>query len=268
MPNYQQSSNPIQIFVIICHGRSGSTLFRLLLDTHSQIYAPAEPWLFLWYYQSLQSDNIANKAYNQFLGDDKVAAHKDFIHSVIRRKLSKNKKSIFVEKTPRNREILDFIDRVDKNIRYIHLVRDLRAVACWRLYRGNTVQSVWKNRLTGVFFKNLKQIKKSQSEINVFINNLDKNRLFILRYEDLVLDTEKVLTLLFDWMKVEYEDVTSYKKNEGLLGDINAMQHDRIHSLSVDKWKRKLLWLEKKCFDRYLGKINREVLSKKTSCSV
>lgn len=265
MSHCRISSDQNCIYLIICHGRSGSTLLRRLLNTHSQIYAPAEPWLFFWYYQSLQRDDYASLAYSNFLGDDKLAAYKDFIHSIIQRKLVGQNKIAFVEKTPRNNEILDFIESIDKNIRYIYLIRDLKAIACSALCRGNSLISEYRYRLTGNYFKSLKQIKNSQLKIDKFVSNLDSDRLFILKYEDLVSCPEKVMQFLFDWMKIKYEDVTIYEKKEKSYSDINTLMYDRPCNLSIDKWKRKLLWLEKLYFERKAGEINRAVISTKTS---
>jgi hypothetical protein len=268
MSNNQISSNQDSIYIMICHGRSGSTLLRLLLNTHSQIYAPEEPWLFFWYHQSLHHDDFASLAYNHFLDDDKTAVYKDFIHSIVKRKLNRANKPIFVDKTPRNNEILDFIDSIDNRFKYIYLIRDLRAVACSELYRGNSFKSVCKNRLMGNYFKSIKRIKNTQRKIDDFIARLDKNRLFVLKYEELVSFPKKVLRFLFDWMNIEYEDVTTYKNKQEIFGDTNTMQHDRPHILSVDKWNKKLLWSEKKYFDWYMGEMNREVLSKNSSYPV
>ncbi len=268
MSNNQISSNQNNIYIVICHGRSGSTLLRLLLNTHSQIYSPGEPWLFFWYYQSLHQDDYASLAYSNFLGDDKLAAYKDFIDSIIQRKLVGQNKIAFVEKTPRNNEILDFIDSIDNRFKYIYLIRDLRSIACSELYRGNSFKSVCKNRLMGNYFKSIKRIKNTQRKIDAFIARLDKNRLFKLKYKDLVSFPEKVLRFLFDWMNVEYEDVTTYTNKQEYFGDTNTMQHDRPHILSIDKWNKRLLWSEKKYFDWYMGEMNREVLSINSSYPV
>jgi hypothetical protein len=257
------NSNPI--YVIICHGRSGSTLLRRLLNTHSQIYAPSEPWMFFWYHQALNLNDFPTKAYLNFLGNDKTFTYRKFFNLIIKRKLEEANKSIFVEKTPRNNEILDFINELNNNIKYIYLIRDLRAIVNSMLIRSHTFKSLCRNRLTGCFFKNIREVISCQMKIDRFIEKLDDNRLFVMKYEDLVLSPAPVLKSLFKWMDVEFEDVTNYKDEQMIMGDKDTNKHQNPHSMSINKWGKNLLWFEKLYLERKTGEINRAVISTKTS---
>lgn len=253
------------IYVIICHGRSGSTLLRRLLNTHSQIYAPTEPWMFFWYHQALNLNDFPTTAYLNFLGNDKIVTYREFIRCIITRKLQETNKCVFVEKTPRNNEILNFIDELDSNIKYIYLTRDLRAIVNSMLIRSHTFKSLCRNRLTGSFFRNIREMANCQIKINRFIERLDDNKLFVMKYEDLVLSPTPVLKSLFKWMDVEFEDVTNYKDEQMIMGDKDTNKHRNPHSMSINKWEKSLLWFEKLYFERKIGDINRAVISTKTS---
>lgn len=109
--------------------RSGSTLLRVLLDSHSQIHAPQE--LHLSDVQVAVKSKYAERALDS-LGLD--AAHLEYLlwDRLLHRELSASGKRILVNKTPSDVFIVDRIRACWPDARFIFLLRHPAAIAASR----------------------------------------------------------------------------------------------------------------------------------------
>ncbi len=106
--------------------RSGSTLLRVLLDSHSQICAPQE--LNLRDLNVTTGDRYAEKALNE-LGLDADELEYVLWDWVLHRELEESGKRLIVSKAPRNVFIVDRIVRCWPDARFIFLLRNPAAIA-------------------------------------------------------------------------------------------------------------------------------------------
>ena len=235
------------LFVIVCHGRSGSTLLRRLLNTHSQIFAPTEPWLFFWLIDSLKKGRFGSIAFRHFLGEDEHRSLREFLIGLVETKLKRSNKKIFVEKTPRNNEILTEISELVPEAKYIYLMRDFASIVESALYRYDTWKSVLRKRTTGFVLSHALSVIKKERVIHNFVSGISPEKLFTLSYEDLVSNPTLVLSELFAWMGVTYENVLEYKSEDLVLGDKKS---NNSRSIEIRNKKSRLNFLERQILSK------------------
>ena len=119
---------------VICTLRSGSTLLRVLLDSHSQIRSPHELHL---RYVSVHFDQKWSERSMKELGLDTRAAEYLLWDRLLHRELTASGKSIIADKTPNNVFIVDRLREAWPDARFIFLLRHPGAIARSRQqYKG------------------------------------------------------------------------------------------------------------------------------------
>jgi hypothetical protein len=105
---------------VLCTLRSGSTLLRVLLDSHSQIHAPHE--LHLRYVDVQFERKWAERSMNE-LGLDEPALEHLLWDRILHRELSASGKRLVVDKTPNNVFIADRLKECWPDARFVFLLR-------------------------------------------------------------------------------------------------------------------------------------------------
>jgi len=131
--------------------RSGTTLVRMVLDTHPNIYSGSEmPWLGGNYgspevslrglYERMKNDRYSSPLYCMSHIDEDfiINTFRNFVSSIINRQLSILGKNKWVEKTPDNIIQVPFLHKLFPNAKFIHIIRDGRDVAI------STINTNWK----------------------------------------------------------------------------------------------------------------------------
>jgi hypothetical protein len=111
---------------ILCTLRSGSTLLRVLLNSHSQIHAPHE--LHLRYVRVSLERKWAQGSMRE-LGLDEQALEHLLWDRVLHRELSASGKRLIVDKTPNNTFIADRLKACWPDARFIFLLRHPGSIA-------------------------------------------------------------------------------------------------------------------------------------------
>jgi hypothetical protein len=126
---YVSESSPIVIGGV---ARSGTTLLRVMLDSHRNICCGPESWLFTE--RRIERDKLAYRfdipeaRLEDFYG--RARSRAEFIDLFFAEYCRKMGKPRWAEKTPQNITRLDTIFRAFPRARFIHLIRDGRDVAC------------------------------------------------------------------------------------------------------------------------------------------
>ncbi|HEV3407407.1 MAG TPA: sulfotransferase [Gaiellaceae bacterium] len=174
---------------ILASIRSGSTLLRVLLNTHSQLHAPHE--LHLPGMRVELGSRYAMRAIEE-LGLDATALDYLLWDRVLHRELTKSGKKHIVEKTPSNVFIWRRIVECWPDARFIFLLRHPVAIARSR-------QLAWGRELSG----------ENQRKVLGFMNGLERARRHLdgltIRYEDLTTDPERVTQEVCAFLGVEWE---------------------------------------------------------------
>jgi hypothetical protein len=199
---------PAPVF-LLSSVRSGSTLLRVLLNSHSQICAPHEMHL-ANLKVSLSTPNVeaAMKALGMSTEDIENLLWDRMLHLA----LGRSGKSIVVDKTPQNTYRWKRLDHAWPDARYIFLLRHPVRVA-------DSMARAWPaTELTSHYAK----ASRYAAALDVARMNLDG---FELRYEDLVGDPTGTTQRLCTWLGVPWEsNMLRYGEHDhgrfrGRLGD-------------------------------------------------
>jgi len=220
-----QRTSDITMNFLLCSERSGSNLIRVMLDAHSQIFAPGPTHLGrmlipkLSRYGDLNIDSnfrrlaedavkVFNQRYSHYAysvtADEIVekARHRHFcaIYEYIFKKgmqLSQ-KRQVFMKEN-HNHQLVAYWLRYFPNAKFVFQVRDPRDFyLSAKKYRPFLTQyhSPWRTINTW---------KKDQEESRRVLLELGPKRVFFQRYEDLISNTEESLIRLCEFLEVPYE---------------------------------------------------------------
>jgi Sulfotransferase family len=169
--------------------RSGSTLLRVMLNSHSHIHAPHE--LHLRTLRVNIERDYAKRSV-ELLGLDEKKLEYLLWDRVLDRELRRSRKSIIVDKTPGNAWAWKRLRECWPKARYVFLLRHPLAVA----------QSLDKAMPDRGFDENVREVASYGNGVESARQALSG---FTLRYEDLVQEPERWLRDLCRFLDVTYE---------------------------------------------------------------
>ena len=250
------------IFIAGC-GRSGTTYLRTIIDAHPDIFIPTESlfiidyfrygqfiptpilqWLFFhepqlraWYNgTSFPIDNVSKA-----------------ITRVHKHTAEQYKAKLWGQKTPRFIRHMDLFENYIPNIKWILIYRDPRAVAASMLKSTRHTYSI--DRACRRWIRDNKPIVKLLKSQN------QPRNIFILKYETLIKDFDKVVLELFNFIGVapispheifEKGRVKAFKNSNF---EVNAVRGNlKPQKNTINSWEKELtahqVWaIEAKCFD-------------------
>ena len=169
--------------------RSGSTLLRVLLNTHSQIHAPHELHL-----RDIRVQLLSHYAVRGMreVGVDATALEYLLWDRLLHRELEKSGKKYVVNKTPSDVFIWRRIAECWPDARFIFLLRHPLAIARSRQEAGRGEPPE----------DNLKKVLRFMNGLEKARQNLDG---LTIRYEDLTADPERVTQDVCAFLAVEWE---------------------------------------------------------------
>lgn len=252
-------------FFIIGSGRSGSTLLRLMLASHSRIGIPPETWYLLRIPQDIPSDRpltpeevdaVVRTMTGHYRWPDmkfEAAAFRvrvasldrpdlrSIIEAVYKQHLEPEGKVRWGDKTPGYIEIVPRLSRLFPEAKFIHIFRDGRDVA-----RSYQVQ--------GWYGRGLSSNSKEWMETMAFNEHLRSSvyagKILQLRYEDLVADPEATVRRICDFLEEKFEpgmlhwqeriDELVPEREAGIHGKLR----DDIDAASAHRWKRSMTFRE------------------------
>jgi Sulfotransferase family len=195
---------------VICTLRSGSTLLRVLLDSHSQIRAPHELHL---RYVSVHFDQKWSERSMQELGLDTRAADYLLWDRLLHRELTASRKSIIADKTPNNVFIVDRLREAWPDARFIFLLRHPGAIARSRQkYKGEGADELI-----------IKYVEALEAARQTYDGHT-------VRYEDLTANPERELRRICAFLGVPYEPT---------MLDYGQFDHGRYKS-GLGDWNEKI----------------------------
>lgn len=231
------------IIFIISQPRAGSTLLQKILENNKQIKSSDEPWLTLSLGSLLQSDikissdydfTLARDAINNFLKQNNL--EDEFNHemvSLIRKmygRISENE-CYFLEKTPRNYFILDYITQYFPEAKVIVLKRNLVSVV-------SSILNSWHDNNLNAIKSHYKDIFEAPKKIFQYSKN--NTQVFELTYQELVLNTDNVLEKLTQYLDLSEPLINHYKVEKDIqFGDtIGVFKSNKVEFSSLEKWKK------------------------------
>lgn len=244
---------PFSPIFIVGVPRSGTTLLRVLLDSHSRILAlPETPWISGAYGGPLSLRQLlldltegpygAARNVAGIARADILAAGASFLEQLFEPALKARGKSVLAFKTPSDIPHLEFITALLPQARYIHITRDGRDVAMSQLAKK------------GSFFLELRGYRRL-SYANVFRRWVEwegKARAVLyggdlkvihLRYEDLMADPEREMRRVTAFLNLPFEPgmldyaAQSHDYPKWEAGSTDVVQRRGVSETSVGKWR-------------------------------
>jgi hypothetical protein len=211
-------------FIIGC-ARSGTTLLRMMLDSHPHISAGAETKFLPDMDRMVKRWNVAEKF--GFSQDDVVRRMRDFYGSIQADYMRSRGKVRWVEKSPVYTLHLDLIEQMYPDAQYIHLVRDARDVVAstkdrwgWRAALGTALR---KWRLYVITAR-------------AFGAKVGPERYHELRYEDLVAEPEAKMRAVLEFLGEPWDlAVLEYNSADQGFDDFHLSLQKRRRAQSGDK---------------------------------
>lgn len=210
--------------------RSGTTLLRLMLDSHPDLAIPGEthwvPKLIKAFERSRQTGEdaanlaIDHKRWGDFhLDADELRARivaldpvtaADAIRAFYMTYAEREGKTRYGDKTPGYVQEMRRIQRVLPEARFVHIIRDGRDVSLshlrmnWGPETYAESAKLWRNRI--------RKARKMEPSINHYME---------VKFEDLVEDTEGVLRRVCDFIELEFDPVmlSYHERAEGRLAE-------------------------------------------------
>jgi protein-tyrosine sulfotransferase len=242
-------------------GRSGTTLLRMMLDSHPRILCGPESSVFRR--RALDPDALADR-FGLARGavraiDDAAASRPEFIEAFAALCLREAGKTRWAEKTPRNISRIGAIFRFFPEARFVHVLRDGRDVAC--SLRTHPRHEVVDGRLVPLdTWKPLAACaRRWRDDIECSRPWWGDPRFHTLRYEDLVRDPGSVLRRLMAFLGERWDDamlahagggsssrdVTRFAQNPEAIRAVSAS--------SIGRWQRDLDANDRRIFKRIAG---------------
>lgn len=262
------------LIFIISQPRSGSTLLQRILFGHPDIQTSAETWLMLHPIYALRKKGIKAEYNSQFAAqgvdeflenytsgkDIHLDAIRAFANTIYSDALNKNKKKLFLDKTPRYFYIISELYTLFPNAKFIFLLRNPLAVLASEL--TTYVKGNWP--VLGVFEADLLH---APDMILEGIELLGKNAITI-QYERFVGNPSESTKLLCEYLEIPFvSSMLDYSKTPQPKGKMNdptgISQHTSPSTVSVDKWKKMLNEPQSHYFaQQYLKSLGKDTLEK------
>ncbi|MBL4594254.1 MAG: sulfotransferase [Flavobacteriales bacterium] len=269
--NKKATSTTASVNFIIGMGRSGTTLLTSILNAHSQIYANPENNFLLFLANYLTSKKEFNKediAYiNKILTlntnttltvwKGKIETNKSpltkeqLVHEIYMsssiQTTTKEVKAIY-DKNPEYTVHVDVLKTIFPDAKYIAITRNyLDNIASRKRFGVKT-----RKRFTNTNWVSIYTLAISWDYYNrKIIRMLDKEKIFHIRYEDLVEEPITTLKRLFDFIEISYEDeVLNYHQDINLNSKINRSQLSETDKLTIKEMHGNL---EKPIFNKRVG---------------
>ncbi len=244
-------------------GRSGTTLLRMMLDSHQQICCGPESNLFRR--RALDPESLADRfgfpraAVREIY--DRAGSRPKFIDAFASLCMQKTGKSRWAEKTPRNIGRIGEIFRCFPEARFVHVLRDGRDVACslrthprHRVKNGKLVpRDTWK-RIAGC-------ARRWRDDIEGSRPFWSDPRFHTVRYEDLVLNPRPVLEQLMAFLGEPWDEVMLEHAGAGSpFRDVTRFAQSpealaAVSTASLGRWQRDLDARDRRIFKQIAGEL-------------
>jgi hypothetical protein len=261
------------LIFLVSQPRAGSTLLQLMLSGHPEIATTSEPWIALHPIYALKSSGIrtiydsylARSALVDFLKqsglnqDSYRAQVADLLMSLYKQSMDFQKKSFFLDKTPRYYLIISELIELFPKAHFLILFRNPLAIL-------HSVLRTWVKEdlpLIGDYRNDLLDAPRMLFECS----NKHCGRVFTLKYEELVVNSEKVLKDICNFLNISfahemlrYDDRINYDWSFG--DSVGIHRSSRANTDSLDKWKNEMITVEERvCAASYLEELGSDLVN-------
>lgn len=234
---------------IIGNPRSGTSLLRIMLNSHSKITVPPECGFIQWWYKKYKNwtknSNVENfiadlktskkietwqldfEKLKEFLVNEKPKSYEELVFKIIefygKTKLKKVDHVVLGDKNNYYINHLEELSNISEHVSYLFIIRNPKDVYC--SYKGiSELKSTSKYipKLSQDILEFCEEWNDNHERILSFIKTKSKNKYLLLTFENLVSNPFKELNRISSFLKVPFEEnmLRYYNNNdepEGLL---------------------------------------------------
>ena len=245
-----------QLVFLVGSPRSGTTLLSRMLSAHSDVYSPAEPHLMpplahLGYWETVErapyDPIITQRGLREFVAslpngeNDLIAGLRACTDHLYTRSLSTSGAQLFLDQTPADALVLDFVTRLYPKARYVVLTRN--PLAIWSSYVDSFFDGDFESA-----YRNNPLVERYVPAVARFLTETSAPHVHV-RYEDVVREPASELRRICDCLGIEFEPgMVDYGEQAGGqrqdargLGDpMTVAKEKRPTTASIGKWARAL----------------------------
>lgn len=228
-------------------GRSGTTLLRVILDSHSRIACGPElkviPSIaYLW--AEFQTKYAPFLAESRMESEDIDRVFRAFIVGLLEPLRRYEGKARVAEKSPNNVFFFPHLHRIFPDATFLHMMRDGRDVVAslltmeWKTPGGTPIDYTRDARLAARYWAKAIVAARAFAQ-----QTAGRSRYLEVRYEDLVAQPESCLRALFAYIEEPWEPgVLAYHKTPRALADESSAEAVTrpVHRASVGRWQGQL----------------------------
>ena len=254
----QKDNTVIPIFIIGVP-RSGTTLLRVILDSHPEIAAaPETPWILGSYgphvslkklHEVLTKDPTG--PVNNLAGiDDQtlLQAARSYVSTIGHKYLESRNKEILIFKTPDDIRFIEFLFELYPSSKFIHVCRDGRDVAVSTMkHKDDLWNDNSRNNYGEIGYMSvIKRWWSWEKKIRSLLHEKSSYGYITFKYEDIVNSPEESITKACDFIGVEYTPaMLNYNSEEHEYPEWEAGSNDvkgknNINSSSIGLWKENI----------------------------
>ena len=225
MKNFNTSANSDKKIFVLGMPRSGTTLVEQIISSHSKVFSVSET--------NFLSDQILRKIYNKNDDEINIFLNSEFDQEYFEFIKNFNTKSkIILDKTLNNFWIIGFIFIFFPEAKVIHVNRNAK----------DNCLSIFKN-----FFDNpdgwncemseLANYYNIYKDLMIFWNNKFKEKIYNIKYESLVNNSENEIKKLIKHCDLEWEEnCLQFYKNKNIIKTVSVNQANKpIYKSSINK---------------------------------
>jgi len=244
-------------------GRSGTTLLRVILDSHPNITCGPElkvtPLVAdLWH--KFQTAHLPPLKQYLLTPTDINLVFREMLLSLLEKYRQQSGKARIAEKSPNNIFFFQHLHMMFPESPLIHVIRDGRDVVCSLLtmnwinpQTGRRVEYTTDARKAAEYWASAVAMGRRASQ-----NPSIRPRYLEVRYEDIVLNPEETLRKLFSFLGEPWDPaVLAYHQTErNLAGESSAEQVSKpLYSASIGRWQKDLCPADREAVMEAAGKL-------------
>lgn len=264
-------NNDPKIVFIFSLPRAGSTLLQRMLATHPDVDTTSELWFLLPFVYTLKSQGVFAQYSHVSLSnamDDLIRqlpnGKQDYFDSLslfarsIYSKLSRMNCRYYIDKTPRYYLIIEEIDKIFPDAKYIFLFRNPLGIL------ASMIDSFWGGDL-GDYRHKIDAYKGPDMLSKGF--RAVKSKSIAVQYEKLITQPEETIEDICNYLSIPHiRGADSSFKNiffEGSMGDfIGTKSYSKVEKFPLEKWKKTFgTKYRKKYALKYLKYLGKDTIS-------
>ena len=239
VPSTDEREQGDNLIFVLGLPRTGTTLLRKILDSHSEVYAPAETWfllplLNLWVGKGSAEGYLPSQAAAAVHGHVSEEQFLACSRAFAARFYAANQPAgvrYFVDKTPLYVNLIGTLPRLFPKARFLVITRDPRGTV-WSRH-------TWKHITSRDPEEHFKSTAEGTQRLATFLTEHSDRSLHVL-YERLCTEPESAVPAICEWLGLVFEPAMihygKHAHHEGY-GDEKTRDHARPHTDAMNRWK-------------------------------